>query len=35
MEPHRPKRTFLRLLWLTLYTACLYLYIKIAGKLKA
>lgn len=35
MDEPRPKRTFPRLLWLTLYTACLYLYIKIAGKLKA
>lgn len=31
----RPKRTFWRLLWLTCYTAILYLFIKIAGKIKA
>ena len=31
----KPKRTLFRLVWLTCYTAVLYLFIKIAGKLKA
>ena len=31
----RPKRTLLRLIWLTCYTAFIYLFIKISGKLKA
>lgn len=33
--PFRPKRTLLRLLWLTTYTAFMYLLIKISGKIKA
>jgi hypothetical protein len=31
----KPKRTLLRLIWLTLYTAVMYLIIKISGKIKA
>ena len=32
---HRPKRTLLRLLWLTCYTVVMYLVIKVSGKIKA
>jgi len=32
---HKPKRTLLRLIWLTSYTAVMYLIIKIGGKIKA
>lgn len=33
--PFRPKRTLLRLLWLTAYTAFMYVLIKVSGKIKA
>lgn len=32
---HKPKRTLLRLVGLTLYTGFMYLIIKISGKIKA
>jgi hypothetical protein len=35
MSQHRPKRSLLRLIGLTLYTAVIYLVIKVGGKLKA
>jgi hypothetical protein len=31
----KPRRSLWRLLWLTTYTAVMYLLIKISGKLKA
>ena len=31
----KPKRSLWRLLWLTAYTAFMYLVIKISGKIKA
>jgi hypothetical protein len=33
--PFKPKRTLIRLLWLTAYTAFMYLLIKVSGKIKA
>ncbi len=33
--PFRPKRTLLRLLWLTAYTAFMYVLIKVSGKIRA
>jgi hypothetical protein len=35
MADWHPKRSLPRLIWLTLYTAFMYLLIKITGKLKA
>ncbi|KXK40543.1 MAG: hypothetical protein UZ16_OP3001000039 [Candidatus Hinthialibacteria bacterium OLB16] len=34
-KTYRPKRNLIRLLWLTACTACMYLWIKVSGKVKA
>lgn len=34
-KTHRPKRNLVRLLWLTAYTAFMYFWIKVSGKVKA